>query len=73
MYPEPSLYEVQSNRQPSYSQMTTSHRGHPWPGLVETAGTTDDAMAWAKKNAYYLGGGALIVAGLAAWKMGWFK
>lgn len=73
MYPQPSLYEVQSNRRPGYTQLSATHGGHPWPGLVETAGGVDDAKEWAKKNAMYLAGGGLILAGLAAWKFGWLK
>lgn len=81
MYQRPSpmvgndgmFYDVQSGLRPSYTPLSATHGGHPWPGLVETAGGMDDAKDWAKKNALYLGGGALIVAGLAAWKFGWFK
>lgn len=73
MYPQSSLYEVQSNRRPGYTQLTATHQGHPWPGLVETAGGVDEAKEWAKKNAMYLAGGGLILAGLAAWKFGWLK
>ena len=63
------FYDIQSGL-PLAS--TRQNHGHPWPALVETAGTKE-ATDWAKKNALYLAGGGLIVAGLAAWKFGWFK
>jgi len=65
--------DVDSNLRPSYTQLSATHGGHPWPGLVEVSGGTDDAKAWAQKNALYLGGGALIALGLASWHFGWFK
>lgn len=71
--PMTGQYEVQSNLRQPYTQLSVSHHGHPWPGLVETAGGVADAKEWAKKNALYLGGGACIALGLAAWHFGWFK
>lgn len=79
MYHRPSpmtgnmFVDVQSNLRQPYTQLSASHGGHPWPGLVETSGGVEDAQAWAKKNALYLGGGALIALGLASWHFGWFK
>lgn len=68
-----TFYDVQSNLPTPYTQNSASHHGHPWPGLLETAGTTDDAKAFVKKNGLYLAGGGLVVLGLAAWKFGWFE
>ena len=75
-----TFYDVQGNLPHSYTQLSASplahptHHtgGHPWPGLVETAGT-QEAMDWAKKNALYLAGGGMIALGLVGWKMGWFR